>query len=253
MQPPLLSLNSISVRSAKKTLLDSISFELRASEMLFILGNNGAGKSSLLKAILGIVSSSGDIKISGRNINLLSRREIASLIGYVPQGAELSVPYSVRQFVELSQFSLNLSRKERVTNASNAILLAGCELFADRLLRELSGGERQRVLIAGALAQKPKILLIDEPTTYLDPRHQFQLAALFDKLTSQLQIAIIAVTHDINFVLGKSARYIALKQGKCVGIDSTMALIQGGALEAIYEQPFTIHTFGNSSFAAASK
>ena len=235
MSSPFLTLSSVSVKVGESTLLEDIDLTVSSGELLFILGSNGAGKTTLLRAVLGLVPYSGTIIFEQRDIRELSRRSLASCIAYVPQGVELKVSYSVRQFTELSGYPLGTSDAERFAASEEALRMANCLEIADRPIAELSGGERQRALIAGALAQKPKLLLIDEPMTYLDPRQQREIGALLGFLSKEKGIAVLAVTHEINFARELPARFFALKQGKQFGSGPIETLRSVGMFEKIYD------------------
>lgn len=222
-----LKVEAINVLQDGRRILSEISFSLQQGELAFILGNNGAGKSTLLKAIMGMVPYEGQIRLNERDIRLTSRRALATEIAYVPQGVELKVPYTVEEFISLSGYAGQRSSREMQLISQEVMQLAGCASLSTKAISTLSGGEKQRVLIAAAVAQKPRLLLVDEPTTFLDPKHQCEITALFDNLRKNYNVGILAVSHEISFMLNQDARYIALKEGTLQGHGPIRSLAEG--------------------------
>lgn len=198
----------------EKLALDDITLSVRVGERLGILGPNGGGKSTLLKLTLGLLElQAGSITIFGEPPAMARRHR---LIGYVPQRleAELRFPMSARQIVELGAVlatppwrRVSRAQQEQVASALEAV---GATSYADRPVASLSGGMLQRVLIARALAARPKLLLLDEPTVGIDPAGQQQFAELLTRLSGELGLTLVIVSHDIRTIASGCDRVACL-------------------------------------------
>lgn len=194
--------------------LSSISFAVHAGERLGILGPNGGGKSTLLKLTLGLLDlQAGEIRVCGRSPRE-ARRE--GLVGYVPQkvDAELAFPLSVRQIVTMP-LVVNLAPWKRVPSetlhrADEALSMVGASELAERPIGALSGGQLQRVMIARAIAPRPKLLLLDEPTVGIDVAGQRRFAELLQSLRERLGVTIVVVSHDIRTIAAGCDRVACL-------------------------------------------
>ncbi len=188
--------------------LMGVDFGVRAGELVGLIGPNGAGKSTLLKLLGGQWSpTSGDILLEGRPLARFSARDIARRVAHVPQSTALSFPFTVREVVlmgrspHLSRFQIESARDRAI--AERALQATNAAYLADRLVTTLSGGEAQRIILARALAQEPKVLLLDEPTSNLDVKHQLEIMALARTQAHQQGLGVVAAVHD----LGHAARY----------------------------------------------
>lgn len=216
---------------------------LLEGEFVCLIGPNGAAKSTLMKCLVGIHRHyTGDVLWNGKNARTLDQKAVARLAAYVPQGGVDQLTYTVAEFLAMARYpwrSLFDSDDERDQDfIDKACALAGVASLKDRTLYTLSGGERQRVLIAAAVAQGSSLLLLDEPTTYLDYRHQQETLALIRRINREHGVSIFAVTHDINFALGASHRVIALKEGQFIWEGTPTGLLEKGRLEAVYGVEF---------------
>jgi zinc transport system ATP-binding protein len=207
---------SFTYPGAARPALENISLSVRGGERLGILGPNGGGKSTLLKLTLGLLNGhSGSIRVFGRTPEEARRERI---IGYVPQRieAELAFPISARQAVEMcAGLGANpLSRvRPRVRRAAEeALELVGAAALADSPVGKLSGGQLQRVMIARALARRPRLLLLDEPTVGIDIAGQQRFADLLKSLHDRLGLTIMVVSHDIRTIAAGSDRVACLSR-----------------------------------------
>lgn len=199
---------------ADQPALSSISFAVHAGERLGILGPNGGGKSTLLKLTLGLIEmQAGDIRVCGRTPRD-ARRE--GLVGYVPQkiDAELAFPLSVRQVVAMP-LVVTLAPWRRVSAAISArteesLSMVGASDLGDRPIGALSGGQLQRVMIARAIAPRPRLLLLDEPTVGIDVTGQRRFADLLHTLRDRMGITIVVVSHDIRTIAAGCDRVACL-------------------------------------------
>lgn len=212
----MIEINGISFSYGTVDALRDISFSVRPGRVVSILGVNGSGKSTLLKTINGILRPQrGTIHIDGRKTSAMSREDIARSIGYMPQKSQ-GVPCSVFEAVLLGRkphVTWNLSRHD-TAKTRETIELMGLENYAERCTTELSGGELQRVIIARALAQEPRVLLLDEPVNHLDMGSQMAVMALIREITRKLGITTIVVLHDLNIALRFCDDFILMKEGK---------------------------------------
>jgi iron complex transport system ATP-binding protein len=240
-----VTVEDLSVSIGEAEILREVSLEVGRGEFLTVIGPNGAGKSTLLRCLDGILApSSGGVLIDGRSIEDYGRRELARTVSYVPQPDAGPLDYSVRSFVEMGRFSHISAWAALTENDAKAVdgameLTAVAEL-ADRSMSSLSGGERQRASIAAALAQGGSVLLLDEPTSFLDYRHQVQILDLLDRLHDENGMTIVAVTHDLNSTVASSDWVLALKDGRVTATGKPAELLDADALAAIYDARFRL-------------
>jgi iron complex transport system ATP-binding protein len=252
---PAVEVRDFSFRIGRKEILRQVSFSVAAGQYVSIVGPNGAGKSTLLKCLDGILTGgSGRIEIHGRPLSRFRRKELAMRVSYVPQ-ADGPVPeFSVEQFVlmgrypYLSPFS-SVCRDDRL-KVHQAMELTGTLEFGPRPLRTLSGGERQKVYVAAAVAQGADVLLLDEPTTFLDYRHQAEIRTLLAQLNRESGVTIVAVMHDLNVAVLESHQIIALREGRIVYDGPPDRLMQAAELQQIYDTPFLLVEHPEASTSA---
>jgi iron complex transport system ATP-binding protein len=245
-----IAVEDLSVRIGEAEILHEVSFSVGRGEFLTVIGPNGAGKSTLLRCLDGIlVPSEGRVLIDDRPIVGFERRELARTVSYVPQPDAGPLDYSVRSFVEMGRFP-HVSAWAALTETdavavSDAMELTGVAALADRSMSSLSGGERQRASIAAALAQGGSILLLDEPTSFLDYRHQVQILDLLDRLHRENGLTIVAVTHDLNSTVASSNFVLALKNGRVAATGKPAELLDTEVLAAIYDADFRLIAGGH--------
>lgn len=197
--------------------LDSVSIEFDPSTVTAIAGPNGSGKTTLLRCIDNIIKPKlGVVMLDGRGIEELKRVETARRVGYVPQTERASFPLKVVEVVMMGRRPyVNWSPSARdVKVVMDSLKAVGVENLAERYIDELSGGERQKVIIARALAQEPEVLLLDEPTSNLDIKHQLEIMSLVRKLARERGLIVIAAMHDLTLASRFSDRIVMLKRGK---------------------------------------
>ena len=234
----MLHVNNISFIRGERNILSQLSLNIADGEVLGVLGANGAGKTTFLRLLCGIIKAdTGSIELQGKKISEFSKREIASKIAFLTQDGLGQVDFTVDEFLIFSRYARRKSflslQKPDYDAIEKAVKITGIEEFKERKLHQLSGGEKQRIYIAGAIAQEAKIMLLDEPTTYLDPVHWKELAKIVQKLETEGFTVVIA-THSINFALRVCKRFVGLQEGKKV-FDGTHAdLLTNKALHEIY-------------------
>jgi len=243
----LLSVHSLGVRVADKVLLSDINFQFTQGDYLCILGANGAGKSTLLKTIMGIIPSySGNIMLNNLPLSQLTQKQRARQISYVAQAPTHSLNFNVEDFIKMARYAhtrsfSNWSKHDKKA-FEHATHITQTTDFLARTVSTLSGGERQRVMIAAAVCQQSPLLLLDEPTSFLDPRHQVDVHQLITELNTQYGISIIEVSHDLNHATQHSQHILALKQGQHLWHGQSKALLDSDQLSALYDQPFVFAT-----------
>lgn len=241
-ETPCLECLDFSFYYGHEKALDRISFSLLPGEWLSIIGPNGSGKSTLLKNMLRLAAGGrrgGQLLIKGKSIDAYSQRQLARLLAYVPQAGGPIPPFTVREFANLSRYPF-AGPGATCDPIEQALELTGTVHLADRRLDRLSGGQRQRVYLAAALAQTTPILLLDEPASFLDPRHAQAMNALLGDLHCGRGLTIIAVTHDLNQALDAGGLVLALKRGKAVFFGEASRLANGeGILEETFDYQFS--------------
>ncbi len=225
--------------------LDHLSFHVDAGEILGIVGPNGSGKSSLLKTLSGLLPvSEGDILLGGLSLQKRSQTHIARLVAVVPQEYVQVFPFTVAETVLMGRFPHRTGRwwsmgiGDETANdlacAHQAMVDTDVLSLADRLVSDLSGGERQRVVIARAVAQEPKILLLDEPTAFLDINHQIDICSLIGRLRAARRLTVVLVSHDLNVASQYCDRVLMLKEGRICRIGSPEETIRPDVLRMVY-------------------
>jgi iron complex transport system ATP-binding protein len=216
----MLELININFNYGGRRVLDSLNFSISSDEFVAIIGPNGAGKSTLMKIIDGILPAPGQILLANKMITAYTRKQLARLIAYLPQDTEFTFAYTVDEVVRMGRYphvkgiGYYSPTDEQVIDRVMSLLEV--QDFRDRNFNELSGGERQRVLIASALAQEPKILLLDEPTAALDLHHQIAIYQILKTQQIRENLTVILVTHDINLAAQYCNRMVLLFQGKII-------------------------------------
>ncbi len=245
----ILNVVNLGVRRGSRTILQQLTWSVASGELLALVGPNGAGKTTLLKCLAGLIAHTGEVALHGVSLSSLARRKLAQIVAYVPQSVDLSFPFSVREFVSFGRYP-HLERfcglqpeDERFVEA--LLEKVGIRSLADQRVSSLSGGERQKVLLASALAQQPKLLLLDEPTAYLDPKRQRDLMALLHTLCSD-GLSVVAVTHDINGMGREADRILALKAGQQHFLGTPEEFIRPEILAGLYDERFTLFTHPES-------
>ncbi len=224
--------------------LKEISFEVKENQICALLGPNGSGKTSLLNCIAGIYSfQKGNIYLNDHDIKLLSSKRLAQLIGYLPQKMGPSMSYAVREFVVTglaNQIGLfGCPQKRHYQKVLDCLQTLGISYLKDRFLKQLSGGEMQLVRLARVLVKGPKILLLDEPTTYLDLKNQVKIMNTIKGL-AQKGITTLISLHDPNLASLYVDQIVLLKSGKILAQGATKTVLKKELIEELYEMPIKV-------------
>jgi iron complex transport system ATP-binding protein len=216
---PAVIASGLSVRLGERTIIDDVDVELARGRITALVGPNGSGKSTLLRAFSRILQpTAGSIVLDGQDIATLPTRVVAQRLALLPQRTETMTGVTVAALVELGR-QPHLGRFGGLRAADReaigwALDVTGAAQHADRLIDTLSGGERQRAWLAVALAQRTGVLLLDEPTTYLDVRHQHEVMALVRALNAEHGLTVCWVLHDLNAAAAYSDRMVCLRDGR---------------------------------------
>ena len=211
----MIEVQNLSFSYGHHPVLSHVGFTAQSGECVGILGNNGAGKSTLITCINRIrTPDSGSVLIDGKAVGNMSRRELARSVAYVAQKNEMSQT-TVFDCVLLGRkpYIRWAVGEEDLRLCTAMIHRVGLEALELRSLDELSGGELQKVMLARALVQRPKVLLLDEPTSNLDPRNQYEMMELVREVAREQHITVLIVIHDLNLALRYCDRFFLLKDG----------------------------------------
>lgn len=231
-------------RPGGRVIFDGVGFRLKAGEVLCVLGPNGIGKTTLLRCLAGLDRlHGGTVRIDGQDIAHMPRRRAGQLVGLVPQGDAPSFSYTVREMVEMGR-APHLGWLSAPGAADRAIAAAalgrlGIGHLAARAYPELSGGERQMVLIARALAQQPKLLVLDEPTAHLDFANQAQVLDLVRDLTDQ-GLGIVLTTHDPDHAYRVGTSVLLMSHGAPARHGAVADVLTADNLSAAYRRPVAL-------------
>lgn len=237
-----IQINDLALELNGSPILCGVSFDIAQGEYVSIIGPNGAGKTTLLRCLLGMYPYKGSAKINGTECYGHNSRALARQVSYVPQTHDIEFPLTVYDFVMMGRYpylsALSPAQKHDEDAVERAMDITGTAQFKSRTLRTLSGGERQKVYIAAALAQEASVMLLDEPATFLDWRHQSEVMTLLKKINAECGATILAVNHDLNSAAYWSNRIIALKDGRTLFTGTPQELIQPAPLETLFETAF---------------
>jgi len=246
----MIEVKNIAFSYGKHTVLKDISFSAEPGDCVGILGNNGVGKSTLVTCMNKIRKPDyGSVLIDGKSIFEMSRLELARNVAYVAQKNEMSQTTVYDAIL--------LGRKPYMTWSMNCADYALCDEMMERVgmtafklrnVNELSGGEAQKVMLARAFVQQPKLLLLDEPTSNLDPRNQYEMMKLVCQMAHEHGITVLVVIHDLNLALRYCNRFLFLKDGEVYDYGDETVVTEKALLD-VYGIDASIITHGNKKFA----
>ncbi len=230
--------------------LTDITFDLPDGELLAVIGPNGAGKSTLLRCLLGwIHPDTGVVRLRGCELRALSHRQRALEIAYVPQFPPRTVGFSAGDVVLVGRYArmgwLGLPGPQDIRIALAAMEMTETADLFERPFDALSGGEMQRVAIARALAQQPGVMLLDEPTSHLDLRHQLRIGAMLQRVAHEWPMAIVWVLHDLNLAARFADRILVLHRGRGVALGTPADVLTPTLIEQVYGVETEVLTTGD--------
>jgi iron complex transport system ATP-binding protein len=232
-----LTVNKLSFNYNGVPALKDVELKMGLGELLSIVGPNGSGKSTLLKCINRILKpKQNTVLIDGEDTSKIGLRELSKMMSYVPQNSTNTFPFTVFDIVLMGrrpyiQWGLGERDKEIVATTLDYL---GIGKLAMRHFNELSGGEQQKVIIARALAQQPQILLLDEPTSNLDIKHQLEILCILRGLTQSKHCSVIVAMHDLNLASRFSDRMLMLKQGCIFAVGTPESVLTEEHVESVY-------------------
>lgn len=235
----ILEAKAVMIQIGKKEILKEVNVSIAQGKRTAIIGPNGSGKSTLLKALAGLNKcTAGQVLFDKQDIHRLGKKKLAQNLAILPQGASAPPDLTVRELVDYGRFPhrkwwSGVSSEDK-TYVRAALKETGMDHFEDRLVSTLSGGERQRAWIAMALAQRPKVLLLDEPTTYLDIAHQLEVMQTVSRLNEKNRISILMVLHDINHALHYADEVVVVKEGQIFASGAPQQVITVEMLENVF-------------------
>ncbi len=248
---PMMNTKNIVVSFDGKPVLKNLTLAVEKGQIISILGPNGSGKSTFLKVLSrNLKPDQGNVYLDGHDLSELKAKVVARKMAVLPQSPEAPKDLTVRDLVEYGRYPHQnwwQGRSQEDDECVNwALLETGLEGMAGRIVSTLSGGERQRVWIAMALAQKPEVLLLDEPTTYLDICHQLEIMELLAEFNRVHKITVAMVLHDINHAARYSDSIVVIHQGQVFAVGKPEDVITPHTLRAVFgvESEITIDKLG---------
>jgi iron complex transport system ATP-binding protein len=241
----MLRVDELRCQLGEKEVLRGVDLALPQGELHCLVGPNGAGKTTMLRCITGLLTGwQGSIVIAGQDVRHLSRKQMAQAVALVPQGGVEPLPFTVKQFVLMGRYAY-LSPLGRYSHADESKVAEALEAveateLASRPLNELSGGERQRAVLARALAQGSPLMLLDEPTTFLDLDGQTEVLQLLRNLVDAGSKAALAVTHDLNLAAAYADRIHLMKDGVIVFTGTPAQALAPEVISRVYRSPLQV-------------
>jgi iron complex transport system ATP-binding protein len=223
----------------KRHVLEDVAFAVERGSLVGILGPNGSGKTTLLKVLAGaLVPSAGTVRFDNRLLRDWPRRALARRIAFVPQDTHAPFDFTVLDIVLMGRYphlgTFALEGPDDLALARQALEATGTADFETRSFSTLSGGEKQRVVIAGALAQSPELLLLDEPSGSLDVGHQLEVRDLLHRLNRDSGVTMVLSTHDLNFAAALCRHLILLRRGHVLAQGPTSDVLTPDSVRALY-------------------
>lgn len=238
---PELELRGVSVDFGPGSFrLHPIDLAIRRGEVFGIIGPNGSGKTTLLRTMAGLLAPcSGQVLFEGEPLDARTPAARARSIAYVPQEAALSFPFTVQEVVLMGRYPylgwLGFEKKRDLEVARWALEVTETDHLRDRVMGELSGGERQRVILAMALAQEPEVVLLDEPTSFLDIKHQVNVHRLLVRLREERQLTVVSVLHDLTMASTWFDRLCLMARGRAKRTGPPADVIEYQLIKETYE------------------
>jgi iron complex transport system ATP-binding protein len=232
-------LQDVGFRYAQPWVLQGCSLDVGAGEILGIIGANGSGKTSLLKLMAGLLrSEKGRVCLNGGDVAGLSPLDLARLVALVPQESQVLFPFTVGELVLMGRFvhqsGWGWESAEDLRIARHAMRIMEVDHLAERTFQALSGGERHRTVIARALAQHTPILLLDEPTAFLDLKHQIEIFGILKELNRERKVTVVLVSHDLNLASQHCDRLVLLHEGRAFRTGRPEEVVTQEHIRAVY-------------------
>ncbi|GIP34368.1 ABC transporter ATP-binding protein [Paenibacillus sp. J2TS4] len=243
----MIEVNGVHKAYGKKRILNDISFRVDKGEFFGIIGPNGSGKSTLLKLVSALEpANAGEIKLDGRRAQQYTRKELARWMAVLQQDALPPIGFKVREVVEMGRYPFQNwlgDEKDDSEEVINKIMdRLNLNSLAELPLELLSGGERQRVALGKTMAQQPRLLLLDEPTTFLDIGYQMQMMDYVKTWQAEERLTVVAVLHDLNLAAQYCDRILVLHEGRTVCVGAPNDMMTSELISDVYgTTPIVIH------------
>ncbi|MHC1631946.1 MAG: ABC transporter ATP-binding protein [Methanotrichaceae archaeon] len=231
-----ITIKDLSFSYGSNKILEDLEIVVGDSEVLGLIGPNGSGKTTLIKCIDRILKPKGSIFLDGRDIEAMSRQDVARYIGYVPQSSTSVLSTTVFDTILMGRRPHMGWRvaEEDIERVVEIMELLSIEEFALKDFNELSGGQKQKVLIARALCQEPEVLLLDEPTSNLDLKHQLEVMEIIRDLVRKTDISAVMAIHDLNLASRYADNLVMLKKGRIYATGDPVSLLTSGNVRSVY-------------------
>lgn len=259
---PALAFRRVAAGYRERPVLQDLDFSIAEGEFVSVIGPNGSGKSTMLKTATGLIRpSSGRVELFGRDVASLKPRERAALIGVVPQRVESPMAFTVSDIVMIGRSGAHgmfgAPGARDCDSVERAMIYANVLDLKDRMFNELSAGEQQRTALAMALAQEPRIIMLDESIAHLDINHCQEILRILVKLNREERLTVLLVSHDLNLAAQVADRLLLMHRGRLARIGSPVEVMQAGLLSDLYgcplrvrEDPYTGHPSVSGSLDA---
>ena len=242
---PILILKKIRFRYEDSLILKDVDLRINEGEILGVLGPNGSGKSTLLKVMDGVLlPQQGEVLLRGKPLASLPRTDVAREIAMVAQENFFRFAFSVLEVILMGRFPhlgrLQFEGDQDMNIALSALRAPHASHLSGRSIHEISGGEKQRVLMARALAQEPSVVLLDEPTSFLDLKHKRDVFRLIASLSAERSLGVVLASHDMDLIAQYCHRIVMLKEGVMLQVGSPEEVLTADNIEALYECPVVV-------------
>ena len=240
-----IKIEQVSFSYSDALVIDGIDLSVSSGEMVGLLGPNGSGKTTLVKLTSGILKPrQGTIRLDDDDIRKMRRKAVARVIAVMPQYFHVPFAFTVEEVITLGRLPFIRTMSGETADDHEAVRSAmgsvGIEHLGERRFDELSGGERQKVVLAMALAQLPRVLLLDEPTAHLDISHQVEILEQVRRLNRDSGVTVMAAIHDLNLASLYFDRLVLLKEGRVVADGSPGEVITEETLRDVFSAPVTV-------------
>jgi iron complex transport system ATP-binding protein len=240
MNQPIIQIRDTTFSYDQKPVLHSISMDVQPGEFVGVIGPNGSGKSTILKLLGGVLSAGpGNLLFKGVDYLNQNRKHLARSITWVPQEHSMAFPFKVSEIVLMGRHpylsASTFEGEEDIEIAHSAMERTQTLQFAQRGFNEISGGEKQRVVIAGAIAQEPEVMILDEPTSALDIKYQIQILNILKQLNEDKNMTVVLAMHDLHLASKFCRRLVLLNEGEVFQDGAPEEVLQKDHIEKVYD------------------